>query len=132
MEIRYNDSWVTLCDTTWTAEDAKVICRMLGSVEPSVRPLTASHFGESTGNVLMVIILIHLQIFNFRFLFAPQHERFFFLLLLSFFFFSDFVCVQGGVNGIIQYRFSFAKTVTFLLRLDKSQGQNIPPTSSHK
>ena len=64
VEILYNDSWVTLCDTMWTTEDAKVVCRMLGSIEPSVRALSASYFGKSTGNTLMVIILSYC--FNFK------------------------------------------------------------------
>ena len=91
MEIRYNDSWMKLCDKKWTAEDAKVICRMLGSVEPSVRSLAASYFGEGTGNVLMVIIiLIHIQNFKFRFLFAPKYASFFLI---------SFVHKGPGVNG---------------------------------
>ena len=76
VEIRYNDSWITLCDTMWTAEDAKVVCRMLGSIKPSVGPLSASYFGASTGNILMVIIVpyFYFQILSVCCIFVVQGD----------------------------------------------------------
>ena len=52
LEIYYGGAWGTVCDDSWDATDAGVVCRMLGFDGPSTATSMAS-FGEGTGEIQM-------------------------------------------------------------------------------
>ena len=49
-----NNEWGTVCDDSWEANDAKVLCRQLGFPVEGARAYGNAHFGEGTGNILLV------------------------------------------------------------------------------
>ncbi|XP_064617048.1 deleted in malignant brain tumors 1 protein-like [Liolophura sinensis] len=51
VEIYYNATWGTICDTGFGNEEAAVICRMLGFYQPGALPLAKSYHGRGSGPV---------------------------------------------------------------------------------
>lgn len=50
VEIKYKQSWGTVCDDHWTLKEAHIVCRSLGfgSAAASTR---AAHYGKGVGKV---------------------------------------------------------------------------------
>jgi len=47
VEIAYNNKWGTICDSYWSKQDARVVCRQLGFKDGVPQP--RSHYGPGTG-----------------------------------------------------------------------------------
>ncbi|XP_069783103.1 uncharacterized protein [Narcine bancroftii] len=52
VEVNYKGRWGTVCDDSWGAEDAKVVCRQL-DCGPRASAVTRAHFGEGSGSIWM-------------------------------------------------------------------------------
>ena len=51
VEVYYNNEWGTVCDKSWYANDAEVVCRQLGF--PVQGAYRNAYFGEGSENVLL-------------------------------------------------------------------------------
>ena len=56
VEIFYNNTWGTICDNYWSANDAKVVCRQLG-YDPSqgAKAYSSAYFGPGTGKIVNIL-----------------------------------------------------------------------------
>ena len=52
MEVDYNGTWGTICDSSWDVQDVHVVCRML-SYSRSLLAKTGAEFGLGSGPVLL-------------------------------------------------------------------------------
>ena len=52
VEVYYQDQWGTVCDGSWSIQDANVICRQLG-YPPSSQTWQRAHFGEGSGPIIL-------------------------------------------------------------------------------
>ncbi|XP_068089491.1 deleted in malignant brain tumors 1 protein-like [Hyperolius riggenbachi] len=52
VEIRYNNSWGTVCDDIWTINNAHVVCRQM-NCGYATSALTDAYFGAGSGNILL-------------------------------------------------------------------------------
>ncbi|XP_041485964.1 deleted in malignant brain tumors 1 protein-like [Lytechinus variegatus] len=52
VEILYNRTWGTICDTWWDLRDARVACRMMGFFDASASPIFP-RFGQGDGHGLL-------------------------------------------------------------------------------
>lgn len=50
MEIKFHDSWGTICDDHWTLREANVVCRSLG-FGTAAGATKAAYFGKGVGRV---------------------------------------------------------------------------------
>lgn len=57
IEICVNETWGTVCDTTWTATDAGIACRQLGYQSINATPIYNARFGPGSGRILLDNIL---------------------------------------------------------------------------
>ena len=53
MEIYYNGTWGTVCDDSWDADDARVVCRQLGYPTDNTTAFSNAHFGQGNGSILL-------------------------------------------------------------------------------
>lgn len=52
-----NETWGTVCDTTWTAADANIACSQLGFQSVNATPIYNAQFGQGAGRILLDNIL---------------------------------------------------------------------------
>ena len=52
VEVDYNGTWGTICDSSWDTRDAHVVCRMLG-YSHSLLAKTGAEFGLGSGPALL-------------------------------------------------------------------------------
>ena len=50
VEIFRNGEWGTVCDDSWSFNDAEVVCKQLGYLKPT-RVFSSAHFGQGTGPI---------------------------------------------------------------------------------
>ena len=53
MEVNYNGQWGSVCDDSWTDEDAQVICRQLGLPHEGAVAVSEAFFREVSGDILL-------------------------------------------------------------------------------
>ena len=49
VELCYNETWGTICDSLWSEQDANVACRQLGYQPNGAVALSNAFFGQGTG-----------------------------------------------------------------------------------
>ena len=52
VEMWYVDQWHTVCDDSWSIDDANVACRQLG-YRGAVTAHQSAHFGQGAGQILL-------------------------------------------------------------------------------
>ncbi|XP_030851620.1 deleted in malignant brain tumors 1 protein-like [Strongylocentrotus purpuratus] len=52
VEVLYDGSWGTICDTKWDLRDARVVCRMLG-FDGALEAPGSARFGQGSGRILL-------------------------------------------------------------------------------
>eukprot|EP00057_Strongylocentrotus_purpuratus_P020273 XP_011674747.1 PREDICTED: deleted in malignant brain tumors 1 protein-like [Strongylocentrotus purpuratus] len=55
VEVLYDGSWGTICDTWWDLRDARVVCRMLG-FDGALDALGSDWFGQGSGRILLTYV----------------------------------------------------------------------------
>ena len=50
MEVFHSGNWGTVCDDDWDMNDARVVCRQVGSLH-AVSALGSAHFGAGSGPI---------------------------------------------------------------------------------
>ena len=53
VEVRYQGVWGTVCDDSWSTNDAKVVCRQLGYSSEGAVAKTDAYFGQGSGGIWM-------------------------------------------------------------------------------
>ncbi|XP_072019358.1 scavenger receptor cysteine-rich domain-containing protein DMBT1-like isoform X2 [Amphiura filiformis] len=59
VEVLVSNIWGTVCDTSWDANDAKVICQQLGHPHASPAALKGAFFGQGSGVIWMDNVRCH-------------------------------------------------------------------------
>ncbi|XP_072037032.1 uncharacterized protein [Amphiura filiformis] len=53
VEVFHDNEWGTVCDDSWTIEDAMVVCRQLGYHTEGAKAYNMSWFGQGIGDILL-------------------------------------------------------------------------------
>ena len=53
VEVCVNNTWGTVCDDSWDAVDAEVVCRQLGYPINSTAAIHNAYFGQGSGSIYM-------------------------------------------------------------------------------
>ena len=54
VEVRWNGVWGTVCDDSWTEEDARVVCNELGFASYAIAKPVGSRFGRGCGQPIVL------------------------------------------------------------------------------
>ena len=63
MEIKFHDSWGTICDDHWTLREANVVCRSVG-YGTAAAATTGAFFGKGVGTVSNIIRCVYFLSFH--------------------------------------------------------------------
>lgn len=50
VEVLHNGQWGTICDDTWSIEEAEIVCHQLG-YSSAIDALVNAYFGEGSGEI---------------------------------------------------------------------------------
>ncbi|CAI8037191.1 Phosphatidylinositol phosphatase PTPRQ [Geodia barretti] len=53
VEVCINETWGTVCDESWSRNDAKVVCAQLGHLTSGARSYSDALFGQGNGSILL-------------------------------------------------------------------------------